>query len=190
MRHTHLNDFLTRYVFHLLLTPLFFSSHFFLTAQLLLESPSNIPYRFSRFEKRLYSFKIFDCFFFTDGVLEYFKVFGPDCAHDEVLIQFLIFGGVCAIHAAAEIDHKYHALHGLLLLFTFVLNCPVFYHILVYLLVAGRPAVKTMISREKDSALKAVEHVDIRRDTMRVFFVEIFYGEFERVGDAALELLQ
>lgn len=171
MRHTHLNYFLSRYVLHLLLTPLFFSPHLFLAVQLLLESPSYIPYRFSRFEKRVYSFKIFNRLFFTNGILEYFKVFWSNRAHDKILIQFLIFGRVCAIHAATEVDHKYHALHGLLLLLTLALNRPIFYHILVYVLVAGRPAVKTSISREKDSALKAVEHVDIRGDAVRVFFV-------------------
>jgi hypothetical protein len=110
VRHSHLNYLFSRNVLHLLLTSFFFTAHLLLPPQLFLQSPSDISHGFSGFEQCLNSFEIFNGLLFADGVLDYFKVFGSNRSNNEILIQFFVFGWIGAIHAAAEIDHEYHAL--------------------------------------------------------------------------------
>lgn len=47
-----------------------------------------------------------------------------------------------------------------------------------------------MTGREEDSAVEAIEHVDLCGYAVCVFLVEILDGELKVIGDATLELLE
>ena len=132
---------------------------------------------------------------FADLLLTYcfsedLVVFGADCSAHELSVEFFVTGGVGHIHAATEIDHDDHALDWHFLNVGRAVDGPVFDNCLLYTVFVGFGAVEAGLAGKVDSTVLAVDHQCIGEDSMGIFFVEIFDGVSEGIGDVAFDLIQ
>ena len=67
---------------------------------------------------------------------------------------------------------------------------PVFDNCLLYTVFVGFGAVEAGLAGKVDSTVLAVDHQCIGEDSMGIFFVEIFDGVSEGIGDVAFDLIQ